>query len=60
VARIVSAGATNRQAAARLYLSHHTVDYHLRQVLRKLGITSRVGLAGRVAEHHEPDSGPAA
>jgi transcriptional regulator of acetoin/glycerol metabolism len=42
VAMIIAEGATNREAAARLYLSPHTIDYYLRQIFRKLGVTSRV------------------
>ena len=44
VAAIIAEGATNREAAARLYLSRHTIDYHLRQIFRKLGVASRVEL----------------
>lgn len=44
VAAIIAEGATNREAAARLYLSPHTIDYHLRQIFRKLGVGSRVEL----------------
>ena len=44
VAGIIAEGATNREAAARLYLSRHTVDYHLRQIFRKLDVASRVEL----------------
>jgi DNA-binding CsgD family transcriptional regulator len=44
VAEIIAEGATNREAAARLYLSRHTVDFHLRQIFRKLGVASRVEL----------------
>jgi DNA-binding CsgD family transcriptional regulator len=51
VAAVVAEGATNREAAARLYLSPHTVDFHLRQIFRKLGIGSRVELAGLVVRH---------
>jgi len=44
VAAIIAEGATNREAAVRLFLSPHTVDYHLRQIFRKLRVTSRVEL----------------
>jgi DNA-binding CsgD family transcriptional regulator len=54
VAQVVAQGATNAQAAARLFLSRHTVDFHLRQIFRKLGIRSRVELT-RFAIQNEPD-----
>jgi DNA-binding CsgD family transcriptional regulator len=44
VARIVSEGATNAEAANRLFLSRHTVGFHLRHIFLKLGIRSRVEL----------------
>jgi DNA-binding CsgD family transcriptional regulator len=50
VAEHVAHGLTNRQIAALLSVSRHTVDYHLRHVFRKLQIHSRVELARLVAE----------
>ena len=50
-AELVASGLTNREAATRLYVSRHTVDFHLRQIFNKLGINSRVELARLVAEH---------
>jgi DNA-binding CsgD family transcriptional regulator len=33
-----------------MFLSRHTVDFHLRQIFRKLGIESRVALTRLVLE----------
>lgn len=46
VARLVAAGLTNQEVAARLYVSAKTVEYHLAQIYGKLGIKSRRQLAG--------------
>jgi ATP/maltotriose-dependent transcriptional regulator MalT len=55
VALVVAEGLTNAQVGARLFLSRHTVDFHLRQVFRKLGINSRVELVRVViADDIEP------
>jgi DNA-binding NarL/FixJ family response regulator len=50
VALAVADGATNREAAARLYLSEKTIERHLGNVYRKLGLRSRSQLARRFAE----------
>ena len=44
VARAVSQGLTNREAATQLFISPRTVDHHLRGIYRKFGITSRAEL----------------
>ncbi len=45
IAGMVAEGLTNRDVAAQIFLSPATVDYHLRKVYQKLGITSRTQLA---------------
>ena len=50
VADLVAQGLSNRQVANRVFLSPHTVAFHLRHILWKLGVTSRVQLA-HVAEN---------
>jgi DNA-binding NarL/FixJ family response regulator len=47
VADLIAAGATNRDAAAALFVSVRTVETHVAAIYRKLGIRSRAELARR-------------
>jgi DNA-binding CsgD family transcriptional regulator len=49
VATVLAEGLTTREAAARLYLSPKTVEYHLRNAYRKLGVRTRRELLGALA-----------
>jgi DNA-binding CsgD family transcriptional regulator len=55
IAAHVAQGLTNRQVANRMFVSSHTVAFHLRNIFRKLDINSRVELARIVAEQ-PPDN----
>ena len=59
IAGFVAQGLTNREVAAQLFLSPRTIDFHLRNVFRKLDIASRTQLAhidleGRAQERAGP------
>ncbi|RLK09982.1 AAA ATPase-like protein [Micromonospora sp. M71_S20] len=45
IAQLVAEGATNREIAARMFLSTRTVDHHLRNIFHRLNIRSRTELA---------------
>jgi DNA-binding CsgD family transcriptional regulator len=53
VARLVAQGKTNREIADHLFVSPHTVNTHLRHIFAKVGVRSRVQLAGVTSESTE-------
>jgi class 3 adenylate cyclase len=56
VALTLAEGTTTREAAARLYLSPKTVEYHLRHVYDKLEIRSREELRAALTAHSRLNS----
>ncbi len=45
VLALVAAGQTNRQIGERLYVSEKTASVHVSNILRKLGVSTRVDAA---------------
>jgi DNA-binding NarL/FixJ family response regulator len=58
VARLVADRNTNPQIAAELFLSQKTVETHLRNIFRKVDVSSRVGLARAIERADRPAGTP--
>src|SRR5438874_1063993 len=58
VARLAAEGRANKEIAAAMFMSVHTVEAHLSRVYRKLGLRSRTGLARQAAITPEPEPKP--
>ena len=56
VARLVASGLSNKEAAARLYVSPKTIEYHLARVYTKLGVSDRHQLAARIGGREAPEA----
>jgi DNA-binding CsgD family transcriptional regulator len=57
---LVAQGLNNRQVADQMYVSVHTVAFHMRQIFRKLNIGSRVELARIVMQQAQQTASPSA
>lgn len=51
IVRLVREGLTNPQIGTRLFISPRTVEWHLRKIFGKLGVTSRKQLQAHAGEH---------
>ena len=51
VLRLLAAGFTKRQIAARLFITHSTVHTHTVRIYAKCGVTTRAGLAMFAMRH---------
>jgi DNA-binding CsgD family transcriptional regulator len=52
VLRLVASGKSNRELAAALVISEHTVARHVQNIFAKLGVSSRAAATAFAFEHH--------
>jgi DNA-binding CsgD family transcriptional regulator len=50
IVRLIAAGASNPEIAQQLFLSRKTIERHVSNALKKVGVRNRAELAARVAE----------
>jgi predicted ATPase/DNA-binding CsgD family transcriptional regulator len=54
VAHLIADGLSSRQIGARLLISEHTVNSHIRSIMNKLGVSSRAQIAAWMASGANP------